>query len=248
MSRGHPASYVTCDGCGSPEGWPISRRCRECVSKASVVQFPFSAEQDRILRAAYAVGTNRPKLTAALTDAVRRIGYPRSIVKSRAQRLGLTQDTRQPWKQEEIAFLAEHAGQRSVKWIAGQLKRGDEKVRAQMERHHISRRVREGYAREDVMQLMGVSQPTVIGWITRGLLTVLHGNRITENSLRRLIFAHPELYSLRKVDEWLFKSMVFSTAVVFMAPAANRSARVHQENARFGPDAATPIDEMRGVA
>lgn len=233
MSRGQPNSYVTCDGCGSPEGWPISRRCRACTLKATAVHFAFTPEQDRVLRAAYVIGADRPKLTAALTDAVRRIGYPRSIVKSRAQRLGLTQDTRQPWTPQEMAFLAEFAGRLPIKWIARQLKRGEEKVCWQMERHRISRRMREGYTREDVIALMGISWPTVAGWIARGLLAV-RGNRITEASLRRLIFAHPELYSLRKVDEWLFKSIVFSTAEVYGPSSTGRRGRTRRAGA-LGP-------------
>jgi hypothetical protein len=186
------------------------------------LRFVFTAEQDRILRDAYAFGTTKPRLTEALADAVRRIGYPRYILKSRAQRLGLTQDKRKPWTQSELDLLREYSGVRSVKWIARRLQRGYESVAAQMERHRISCRVTEGYTHEDVMALFGVSQPTVARWIGSGALK-LHGahvgsGRITEASVRSLIFSRPELYSLRRVDEPLFKSIVFSAAPVFLGP------------------------------
>jgi hypothetical protein len=116
-----------------------------------------------------------------------------------------------------------------------------------MERHHISRRIRDGYTREDVMALIGVSRPTVAGWIRSGLLA-LRDDRITESSLRRLIFAHPELYSLRKVDEWLFKSIVFSGAEVYLGPCVSRSARVYRERERFGFDRAQAVEEARARA
>ncbi len=187
------------------------------------LKYPWNASQDAILRAAYAVGTDRRRLKAALTDAQRRIGYPRHMLRLRAQRLGLSNDTRRPWTPAEIALLEEKRGEWSVKRLARHLGRAVSTVAAQMERHQFSRRVIGGYSIQDVAHLLGVSPETVMRWEANGLLRRMDG-RITERSVQQLVFKHPELYSLRRVDEKLFKGLVFADAEVFRAPVTRRWA------------------------
>lgn len=217
MARGFPdGGFVICTRCGSDRGWPGAGLCRGCSSVQR--RYVWTPEKDRIVRKAWAAGTDKNKLTAAITDAVRRISYPRHIVRFRAAALGLTTDIRRPWTAEEREFLREHAGTRGAVWIARKLGRAVPGVRSFMDVHGISRRVVDGYSIAELVELMGVSQPTASKWVKLGLVKTQLG-RVTEASLRRFVFAHPELYVLRRVNEEWFKALVFSGAAVYRAGA-----------------------------
>ena len=240
MARGLP-QYVTCRECGGPKGWPTHGLCRKCSGGRR--RYVWTAERDRLVREAWRLGTTKPRLTEAISFAVRQIGFPRHIVRFRAAFLGLCQDTRGPWTREEREFVGEHAGTRTAKWMGKHLKRSTQSVQSFMNYSSISRRVLEGYSLQEVVALMGVSFPTAQRWLQLGLVTARDG-RVTEESLRLFVFRHPELYTLRKVDEHWFKPLVFASAAVyrgrreiaqkgFVPPAAMPVSSVKQEVAEF---------------
>ena len=223
--RGIPSQFVPCQECGSEQGWPNTRRCSRCSGRRYRLRYVWNEEKDRIVREAWQSGRTKPLLTEAITDAVRRIGCPRHIIRFRAALLGLTQDTRRPWTAAEIAFVEESSGERSARWIAQRLGRSKESVMSFMDARHLTRRVLRGYTLHEVKDLMGVSFPTVQRWLKQGLLRT-EEDRVTEGSLKKLVLRHPEMYTLRKVNESWFKALVFGDAKVYRGPNSKEN---HEE-------------------
>lgn len=218
--RGVPTVERSCSRCPSMRAGKDDL-CNVCRLKSLTVvapMYPFTAEQDAILRSAWASASNKRELSKAIGDATRRIGYPRHILRIRAGKLGLTNDTRRPWTRDELAKLRDLAGEYSVKVIARRLGRAWTSVQAQMDRLKISRELMRGYRKADFQRLVGVSPPTLDRWISAGLLPLNKEGRIEEDVVKKFLKRHPELYSLKRVDELWFKSVVFVSAPVFSAP------------------------------
>ena len=233
--RGKPATFVKCDLCGADDGWPQSRICAKCRSGRTRLKYVWTAEKDRLVREAWQSGTTKPRLSEAISYAVRQIGFPRHIVRFRAAALGLCHDTRRPWTAEERDYVEENAGRFSAAWIAKKLKRSRMGVISHMGYEGISRRVLEGYSLHDVSELTGVSFVTAQKWLRIGLLSAVRG-RITETSLKALVFGHPELYALRKVNEGWYKALVFPRAACYRP-----LDRAKRHSAIVVPPAAMPV-------
>lgn len=230
MPRGIPKNYVPCTACPSPKGYPkcgLCMRCRNAVAGKARRLYVWTPDKEDILRNAYATGSgNRRQLKRALKDAVARIGFPRGTVKYRAQQLGLTNDTRHPWAQQDFELLREYLGQWSLTRIARKLKRARSAVEAMADRLHLSRRITDGYTAHDVGRLFGVSQDTVARWIRTGVLhRDFETGRIAEISVMAVIRLRTDLYSLKRVDEVLFKALVFAPETETLALKPVRSVQ-----------------------
>lgn len=223
---GAPKQYVRCQQCGRPDGWPVSRRCMRCAHGGRFAwrKYPaWTEERDQVVREAYQAGTNKSLLSAALTRATAKLAVPRYIVRFRASELGLTHDTRRPWTAAERAIVEQWAGSKSLPWIVRRLPgRSLTGLRAFMGNNRLRWKVEAGYSMGDVVRILGVSFLTVQKWRDSGLLVVKAG-RVSEGSLRRLVFEHPELYTLRKVDEVWFKGVVFPSAACFRFEPKNEA-------------------------
>ncbi|MCU1285899.1 MAG: hypothetical protein JWO13_2249 [Acidobacteriales bacterium] len=231
--RGIPNVKRQCSKCPSMDAGrdDLCNLCR-LRSIQSPMKYPFSAAHDELVRRAWASGgSNRKQLKAAITDATRRIGYPRHIVRLRAQRLGLSNDTRRPWTPAELAQLDRYSGTKSAKQIARILKRGFASVASQMDARKISRAVLEGYTRTDVTRLMGVDISTVNRWLQARYFALDQNKRISERTFKHFLRVHPELYSLKRVDERLFKALVFGDVAAVYRPPTGFAQRMKREDA-----------------
>ena len=240
--RGVPTVFVTCQHCGGDKGWPETKCCAKCRSARTRLKYVWTPEKDRLVREAWQSGTDKPKLSEAISYAVRQTGFPRHIVRFRAAALGLCHDTRRPWTAAERAYVEENAGTLNAKAMAKRLKRGVAGIRSFMSYRGISRRVLDGYSLNDVAGLMGVSFDTARKWLRVGILHDRLG-RVTEKSLKELIFRHPELYTLRKVNEEWYKALVFPHAAVYRPLERARHREFHAT-----PLAATPTSFGEEVA
>jgi DNA-binding CsgD family transcriptional regulator len=208
--RGIPRKVVPCKACGRQNGCEKDQLCHGCRIKARPnpnKRFHWTAELDEMLRRAYKQARSRRELSASLDDMERRTGFSRPAILSHAADLCLNAP-RKSWSQREMGLLAEVAGTLSKASIARKLGRSYWSVKGAFARLEFSARVVEGFTREDVAGLLGVSPKTVRAWIKAGWLFV-RGGRITESSLRRFLCEHSEEYSLSRVDETWFKGMVF---------------------------------------
>lgn len=215
--RGIPGQPVTCEVCGNDEGCPTDKRCSKCRIKAVAAlgrKYTFTPEMDEMIRRIYADNaSNRKELRRGLDRFAQMYRFPRHVPRYRAQRLGVTRDTRHPWTPEEIEILRELSGVKPVRYISERLKRGPTTVQAMMDRLKISRAVLDGYSREQVAQVTGASTKSIARWIDQGRLRVdTDTDRVTEASLARFLRNHQDCYSLKRVDEMWFKDMIFSRA------------------------------------
>ncbi len=175
---------------------------------------------DAIVRTAWLEPLNHRKLTKAINEAVRLIGYPRYTVKMRAQRLGLTYDKRHRWTKWEEQFLAEKAGTMSVKRMQRRLGHGWTKIEAKIRSMGLRTALLDGMTALDVTLALGVSHQSVQRWEVNGWLRRSSSNdRFREEAVRALIEQHPKEYDLRRVDQDWFKALLFPNAQCFYRPA-----------------------------
>jgi hypothetical protein len=183
---------------------------------------------DAIVRAAWQNPKDYKHLTPAIDEAVRRIGYPRHIVKMRAQRLGLTYDVRHKWSAWEEQFLMTYAGSKSKRWIARRIGHGYTATEAKMNSMGLRTALREGMTASDLAAALGVCLQTVNRWEADRLLRRKGGN-FHEAAVRSFVGQYPSEYDLRKVDQSWFKALLFPSAECFLhivrkGPAAPRAA------------------------
>lgn len=211
--RGFPNHPVPCELCGKP-GFPSNRRCRSHQPPTSRLKYPFDAAKDAIVRATWSSPQRHRQLTPLITEAVRRIGYPRYIVKLRAQRLGLTFDTRHMWTAEEEQFLLNNAGRLTPRAMQRVLGHGWTKIQSKIHSMGLRTAIREGMTALDIEMALGVSRLTVQKWERDGWLKRKAG-RFPDAMVRAFVEQHPEQYDLRKVDQDWFKALLFPSARCF---------------------------------
>ena len=212
--RGFPNNPVPCELCGAP-GFPANRRCRLHWPPTARLKYPFDAAKDAIVRATWQNPQDYKSLTLAINDAVRRIGYPRYIVRMRAQRLGLTFDTRHKWEPWEERYLMQNAGVISPKRMQRALGHGWTRIEAKMASMGLRAAIREGMTVRDLCMGTGASHHTVAKWEANGWLR-RYGGRFSEATVRTFVQEHPEQYDLRKVNQEWFKALLFPSADCYL--------------------------------
>lgn len=167
----------------------------------------WTTEFDQVLRRTYQTAHSRAALTEGITAIQRLTQFPRSVIVSRAAALGLTAPGRR-WSEQEIARLQEILGSRSLSTIAEQLSRSYYSVKGAVARLQVSARITEGYSRQDLERLLGVSSRQVRRWIARKWIKLVD-ERVPESEIVRFLRRHPEQYQLNRVDEAWFKGLLF---------------------------------------
>ncbi len=164
------------------------------------------------LRDAYSFAGTRKEFSLRLKRLYARTGWPRHAFTIEAKRLGIVQ-SRRFWTKEEDEVLAETVGRLSMTAVARKVQRPYESVVARVKVLHLSQRVRTGFSRKDIAELLGVGTQTVQRWMDRGWLGKVHetnnGNRVSEANVRKFIREHHAEYDLRRVDQYLYKAVVF---------------------------------------
>jgi hypothetical protein len=206
-----PNNPVTCEKCGGPDGFPNIRRCRRCMPPTSRKKHFWTPDLDERLRRIYAEHAHsREALGAGITALAKLMRCPRYIVFNRAGELRIRTSRGKTWTKEEVEFLRESAGVRSIEFMMKTLKRGQVALLSKLWELRLSWRVTEGYSRQDLTAVFCVSAYTVGKWIDRGWLRpLLSTDRIPEEQVLRFLKNHPEEYSLKRVDEAWFKGMIF---------------------------------------
>jgi hypothetical protein len=189
-------------------------------------KYDWTAERDAVLKAKY-----DGKIHGRAAEIGRELGYPTWRVKKRAAELGLCYaSVRTPWTKQEVAFLLEHAGSRTVQWMVKRLPgRTLTMVVLKLKRLRISRRWREGYTVRDLEECFGVDHHSLDRWIREGKLVGRRrgtdrkgpGGRpngggagpgdpwvFTDANCVRFIREHPTTFRLDKVDQVWFLDLV----------------------------------------
>src|SRR5216684_3651398 len=209
--RGIPRVPVVCIGCKRLNGCAADDLCHSCRLRGRSPQnkkFHWTPGLDEKLRRAYQRAQTRTDLTYNLHLIQRSCGFTRVVILNRAAVLGLAFGQRRSWTNEEMEILTELAGRTTIRAIAKKLSRTPASVKAKLRQLEISARVREGYTKDDLRLLLGVSAKSIRNWVDCGWLRVVNG-RIPEPSVARFLRQHPDQYQLSRVEEAWFKGIVF---------------------------------------
>lgn len=169
---------------------------------------------DLQLRRLYETAKTRSELCDGITVFMKRTGFGRGVVRSRAQRLGFVFCKMRRWTDDELQQLRDRAGSQSVYLIARHLKRSYESVQRQMWRMNLSTEVLDGYTQAQLAELLGVATKSTRRWIRLGYIKMRDG-RFSDQAVIKFLKAHPEEYTFKRVDESWLKGMLFPEARCF---------------------------------
>jgi len=171
------------------------------------------------------------------------LGWPTWVIKKRAQQLGLCYPVdRKNWTEKETRFLWNHAGRRTLHWIAKQLGRSETSTVLKLKRMKISRRFREGYTLRSLELCFGCDHHAIDRWIRDGWLkgrrrgTRRNGNGgrgqgpadpwvFSDEAILRFIKEHSMAFRLDKVDQFWFMDLVLGGRLVERALTKERALR-----------------------
>lgn len=161
------------------------------VAQAPQERYPFSEEDDSILRSCYGT-TRRSKHDAIALIQKRHPTYPKHVILRRARRLGLAMQRKaaQPWTAAEIKRLKEMRNW-DLDAIVAEIGRSPDSVRSQLRRQNLSADFLAGFKTQDLVKNFRATEDQVEQWIRRGWAKREHG-RVTEESIRELFREHPE--------------------------------------------------------
>lgn len=209
--RGIPKNPVICVGCNDVSACPADQLCHSCrLERRAPVnkRFHWNEELDNRLRQAYQRAYTRAELTTNLDLLQRSCGFTRVVILNRAITLGLGFGQRRAWTGDEIDVVRECAGKIRPSALAKRLNRTHASVTAKLKQLAVSARITEGYTKEDLRLLLGVSSRSINNWIAWGWLRVVTG-RIPETSVAKFLRQHPDQYQLSRVEEAWFKGLMF---------------------------------------
>jgi hypothetical protein len=187
-------------------------QCKNCRCRGMRRIFTWTAALDQSLIDAYQTAATVKQLHVSLKRVIQQTGFTRQVVLKRAQKLGIASQHRR-WSEIEKQYLLDHAGDMTAFEMARVLHRGVDTTHVMLQKLHRSARLSYGYTRKDVRELLGVSEKKVNYWIERGWLYFDANGRMSETRVRTFLIRHPDEYSLRRVDEYWFKSLLFPKAV-----------------------------------
>lgn len=234
MSWRRPKTWRVCEDCGKKYQAATGHWGPECRWKHRgrvAKKYVWTSERDAVLKDKY---DGRKKGRAQ--ELARMIGWPKWVITRRAQVLGLCYPAiRQDWLPVEEAFLMEHAGSRTVHWMAQKLKRGMTSVALKLKRMKISAAWREGYTLRELELCFGIDHHGIDKWIRAGQLvgrrrgTNRKGNEgrplgigegpadpwyFTDADLVRFITEHPLAFRLDKVDQVWFMDLLTAGGIM----------------------------------
>ena len=188
--------------------------CVGCRGRHARQKCFWTPEQDELLKDAHRLA--RKEMSQALKRLMEITGFSRSVLYHRAKALRLCRN-RKFWTVHEINFLRNHAGSVRIEELARLLGRSLSAVKNQLNELEILGRVREGYDLKSLAEFFGCDWRTVRRWEQRGLLRRTNSGKIGDDTLAKFLRSHPEEYDLRRVDQLLFKAIVFPEADCYAA-------------------------------
>lgn len=209
----------TCERCGTPfHGGSAARRCPSCryIGRKwapNKLKYRWTPERDAVLRERY-----DGRVPKRASEIARDLGWPKWVITHRAAILGLARPKVANWSAQEVDFLLEHTGTRSVHWMAKRLNRTVTAVVVKLKQLHLSRRIDHGgYGLLDLAEAFGCDHHSVDSWIRKGWLsgTRVHAHGahpewvFTQDKIREFIRDHPMAFRLDKVDQLWFMDLVF---------------------------------------
>ena len=171
---------------------------------------PWSEEAIRVLKADW-----DPTDKLNLQKLAKKLGYNRLTIVRRAYDLGLpARPTRVVWKPEEIQYLHTHAGEYTVDRMARDLGRSPIAVANKLGALRLRRRVRDGYNKTDVSQVLGVSVQYVAKLAQERRLKPEPDGRFSEKEILRFMMSYPMAFNLAKVDQAWFMDLITEGGVI----------------------------------
>lgn len=158
----------------------------------------WDSDLDEILKAGAAGGPSR------LQKAVQRIkdeapGLEVKQILRRTAELDLT-SWKNPWTEEEKAFVLDHAREFSVADIAKRLRRTPGAVYQVLWRSRESAKFQDGYTQGELAHALHVSPRKVRRWVQLGWL-ILYQGRVKDRSLERFLEGHSDEIDGRRLED-----------------------------------------------
>lgn len=206
---------MVCLDCGQSTGKRYGRYCDDhrWTHRGKPSTYKLTPE-----RSAYLLEHYKPSERGTSARCAAVLQVPRWRVSRWAAELGLTsgvyRSNGRAWTPDEDRFVEKHLHKRHVNWIAKRLKRSITAVVVRVKRIGLSR-LPDGFSQSDVALAFGVSRDTVDRWQRTGLLRTafvpVAGQpfRFAESDILAFVQSHPSAFSLAKVDQLWFLSLVF---------------------------------------
>jgi hypothetical protein len=165
----------------------------------------FNESSDRLIRECY---DSRTKTIGRLSDE---LGFPRWVIKKRAQVLGMARTKEKPWSEKEVAYLEANLSRQSLAVLARKLGRSITAVALKAKRLGI-RKKDEGYTARSLAQAFGVDDHKVVHWVELGLLKASRRNSgkprdmyfVSDREVKRFVTTYPTEFDLRRVEQVWF--------------------------------------------
>lgn len=165
----------------------------------------FNDASDRLIRERY------DGRTQTIEQLSKKLGFPRWIIKRRAQTMGLSRTKEKLWSEKEIAYLEANLHRLSVAVLARKLGRSLTAVALKAKRLGI-RKSGEGYTARSLAQAFGIDDHKVVHWVQLGLLKASFRNSershdmyfIPDQEVERFIRTYPTEFDLKRVDQVWF--------------------------------------------
>lgn len=209
-----PATTEPCeDSCGRPRSpGKHTRFCDQCRARRrrKPVLYPWTPALDDLLRSVYAEHHSHK----AIAVLVKRIGYPRHVVKSRALHIGASTPRRREsaWSEAELALLRDHAWmvpeRIRLKLKAAGFTRTTTACAVQRKRLGARQQV-DGMSAAALATTLGVDNSTVLRWISKGWLHALRSGttrdnhdawHVTSGAVRAFLLAHHDAVEFGKAE------------------------------------------------
>ncbi len=197
--------------CGNPVAPGKDGRCLPCRGRHGASfrrKYVWTPAMDEELRRAYGMKGPIREASKAITVLCARYRIPRHVAKCRATRMGLKLYTLDAWTKEEMDYVAEYAGTKSLNEMAKHLGRSTAAISHRIYRMGYSRAITDGYSVAELKELFGTTPRTLDKWIGRGWLKVNDLGRIPHAVVADFVWKHMEEYRFASCEEWWLKTML----------------------------------------
>ena len=168
-------------------------------------KYLFDEASDRLINECY------DGCTETIDRLSQRLGFPRWVIKRRAQALGLARAKEKPWSEKEITYLETNLHRLSVAVLAKKLGRSVTGVALKAKRLGI-KKSDEGYTARSLAQAFGIDDHKIVRWVELGLMHASRRNSerpndmylIPDREVKRFVCTYPTEFDLKRVEQVWF--------------------------------------------
>lgn len=173
----------------------------------------WTQDMDDQLRQAYKRVSSREELSIELDRFERQWRFPRHAITRRSHQLGIRLHSWTRWSPDDILQLRNYAGEIPIARISENLHRHPSTVKAKLREMGLSSALTDGYSRQELAELFGVSGEKVSRWMGRGWLSTIHG-RVPHSAVLAFLSVHLDEISFRRCNEFWVKNALIEISAM----------------------------------